>query len=294
MNYYALSSAARPASAAGEPLGIGAAAARAADGRREAQRRDRRSPRSLVTLAVRRCSGPLIIATPSTRTSGTATSAACCDRRRSCSAIYLVGLVASYVQTQTMGGVGRACCSSCATRSSRSCRQLPVDVLQPEQGRRPDLAHQQRHRQAEPVLLAGADAVRRQPVPDDRRRRSSCWRSTCGSGWRRWCRRSACSSSRGCSRPGSSARTSQSLQTLGGMSARDPGEPRAISRSSSRSTASTTSAQKFDDANEQNYAASVGAGIANNIFMPIYGLAYNLGAARRAGLRHLAHRARAS
>jgi ATP-binding cassette subfamily B protein len=34
--------------------------------------------------------------------------------------------------------------------------------------------------------------------------------------------------------------------------------------------------QKFNEANEQNYTASVGAGLASNIFMPIYGLAYNL------------------
>ena len=34
--------------------------------------------------------------------------------------------------------------------------------------------------------------------------------------------------------------------------------------------------QKFNDANEQNFAASVGAGLANNVFMPIYGLAFNL------------------
>src|SRR6185436_16947614 len=29
-------------------------------------------------------------------------------------------------------------------------------------------------------------------------------------------------------------------------------------------------------ANEQTYAASVGAGLANNVFQPLYGLAYNL------------------
>jgi ATP-binding cassette subfamily B protein len=34
--------------------------------------------------------------------------------------------------------------------------------------------------------------------------------------------------------------------------------------------------RKFNTANEQTYAASVGAGLANNIFQPIYGLAYNL------------------
>jgi ATP-binding cassette, subfamily B, bacterial len=34
--------------------------------------------------------------------------------------------------------------------------------------------------------------------------------------------------------------------------------------------------QKFNEANERNFAASVDAGLASNIFMPIYGLAYNL------------------
>jgi ATP-binding cassette subfamily B protein len=34
--------------------------------------------------------------------------------------------------------------------------------------------------------------------------------------------------------------------------------------------------QKFNEANERNYAASIGAGLASNIFMPIYGLAHNL------------------
>ena len=34
--------------------------------------------------------------------------------------------------------------------------------------------------------------------------------------------------------------------------------------------------QKFDEANERNFAASVSAGLANNIFVPLYGLAFNL------------------
>jgi ATP-binding cassette subfamily B protein len=34
--------------------------------------------------------------------------------------------------------------------------------------------------------------------------------------------------------------------------------------------------KKFGEANEKNYQASIGAGIANNIFTPLYGLAYNL------------------
>src|SRR5262249_54351552 len=34
--------------------------------------------------------------------------------------------------------------------------------------------------------------------------------------------------------------------------------------------------QKFNAANQQTYAASVAAGMANSVFMPIYGLAHNL------------------
>ena len=34
--------------------------------------------------------------------------------------------------------------------------------------------------------------------------------------------------------------------------------------------------KKFDEANERNYSASVATGLANSIFMPVYGLAFNL------------------
>src|SRR5260370_40012330 len=34
--------------------------------------------------------------------------------------------------------------------------------------------------------------------------------------------------------------------------------------------------QQFNVANQRNYAASVSAGIANNVFVPLYGLAFNL------------------
>lgn len=35
--------------------------------------------------------------------------------------------------------------------------------------------------------------------------------------------------------------------------------------------------KKFDEANQQNYSTAVGAGLANNIFMPVYGLSANIG-----------------
>src|SRR5262249_54642394 len=34
--------------------------------------------------------------------------------------------------------------------------------------------------------------------------------------------------------------------------------------------------QQFNAANERNYAAAVSAGLASNVFIPVYGLAYNL------------------
>ena len=34
---------------------------------------------------------------------------------------------------------------------------------------------------------------------------------------------------------------------------------------------------KFDEANKQNYSSAVGAGLANNIFIPVYGLSSNIG-----------------
>jgi len=36
--------------------------------------------------------------------------------------------------------------------------------------------------------------------------------------------------------------------------------------------------KKFEEANEKNYQAALGAGIASNVFIPIYGLAFNLAA----------------
>ncbi|WP_245563774.1 ABC transporter ATP-binding protein [Spirosoma luteum] len=35
--------------------------------------------------------------------------------------------------------------------------------------------------------------------------------------------------------------------------------------------------QRFDEANQQNYQTAIGAGLANNVFMPVYGMAANMG-----------------
>ena len=51
---------------------------------------------------------------------------------------------------------------------------------------------------------------------------------------------------------------------------------------------------KFNTANEKNFAASISAGFANNIFMPLYGLASPARAADRGRLRDLSDRSRSN
>src|SRR5215468_1192327 len=71
------------------------------------------------------------------------------------------------------------------------------------------------------------------------------------------------------------ARNLKSLRSLGGMSAE-------ITESLSNFKVIVAFnrldyfRQKFNEANEHNFGASVSSGIANGIFMPIYGLAFNL------------------
>jgi ATP-binding cassette subfamily B protein len=66
-----------------------------------------------------------------------------------------------------------------------------------------------------------------------------------------------------------------SLQSLGGMSA-EITESLSNFRVIVAFNRLDYFRRKFNAANEQTYSASVGAGIANNVFQPIYGLAYNL------------------
>src|SRR6185369_7012068 len=71
------------------------------------------------------------------------------------------------------------------------------------------------------------------------------------------------------------SRNLKSLQSLGGMSAE-------ITESLSNFKVIVAFnrldyfRQKFNEANERNFGASVSSGIANGIFMPVYGLAMNL------------------
>ncbi|HVZ23381.1 MAG TPA: ABC transporter ATP-binding protein [Vicinamibacterales bacterium] len=66
-----------------------------------------------------------------------------------------------------------------------------------------------------------------------------------------------------------------SLQSLGGMSA-EITESLSNFRVIVAFNRLDYFRRKFNAANEQTYRASVGAGLANNVFQPIYGLAYNL------------------
>jgi ATP-binding cassette, subfamily B, bacterial len=66
-----------------------------------------------------------------------------------------------------------------------------------------------------------------------------------------------------------------SLQSLGGMSA-EITESLSNFRVIVAFNRLDYFRQKFNAANEQTYSASVGAGLANNVFQPIYGLAYNV------------------
>ena len=93
-------------------------------------------------------------------------------------------------QTRTHGRrSGATCSTSCATRIFTKLQDLPVAFFTPEPGGRSDLARQQRHRQAQPVLRPGADAVLRQHLSHHRAPASCCWRSTGGWASRRCSRR---------------------------------------------------------------------------------------------------------
>ncbi len=72
------------------------------------------------------------------------------------------------------------------------------------------------------------------------------------------------------------SRSVKSLQSLGGMS----GEIQESLSSFKVIVAFNRTdyfRQKFNEANEKNFSASVGAGLASGMFMPVYGLAHNLG-----------------
>src|SRR5439155_14167030 len=71
------------------------------------------------------------------------------------------------------------------------------------------------------------------------------------------------------------ARNLKSLQSLGGMSA-EIQESLSNFRVIVAFNRLDYFRQKFDAANQRNFAASVAAGLASNLFVPVYGLAFNL------------------
>lgn len=72
------------------------------------------------------------------------------------------------------------------------------------------------------------------------------------------------------------SRNMKSLQSLGGMSA-EIQESLSNFKVIVAFNRTDYFRQKFNEANERNFAASVGAGLASGVFIPVYGLAHNLG-----------------
>ena len=188
--------------------------------------------------------------------------------------IYTAGLVASYVQTKTMGGVGRRVLFNLRNNIFTKLQDLPVAFF--NQNKAGDLISRinndtdklnQFFSQALVQLVGnfflifgagiflltlnirlGAAAI----VP------AICvlFVTQLISAWVK-------------------RKTLKSLQSLGGMSAeiQESLENFKVIVAFNRLDYFR---KKFNEANENNYTASVGAGVASNIFIPIYGLASNL------------------
>src|SRR5262245_56889262 len=71
------------------------------------------------------------------------------------------------------------------------------------------------------------------------------------------------------------AKNLKSLQSLGGMSA-EIQESMSNFKVIAAFNRVDYFRQKFDEANQRNFKASVASGLANGVFMPVYGLAFNL------------------
>jgi ATP-binding cassette subfamily B protein len=189
-------------------------------------------------------------------------------------AVYLVGLVSSYVQTQTMGRVGRQILYKLRNAIFMKLQQLPVDFF--NQNKAGDLISRINNDTdklnvffaqalmqfaanlvfmtgaaifilALNVRLALAALVPALGVLIATRLLSA------------WVKRM----------------NTASLQSLGGMSA-EIQESLTNFRVIVAFNRRDYFRQKFRAANEQTYAASVAAGLANSLFMPVYGLSYNV------------------
>jgi ATP-binding cassette subfamily B protein len=189
--------------------------------------------------------------------------------------IYLCGLVAGYVQTRTMGGVGRRILFNLRNALFDKLQELPVAFF--NQNLSGDLISRinndtdklnQFFAQALMQFLsngflitgAGIMLVSLNPVlgiPALVPAAAVIIVTQLISGWVK-------------------QRNFESLQTLGGLSG-EVQESLANFKVIVAFNRLDYFRKKFDDANQTNFKASVRAGIANNLFIPLYGLAYNLG-----------------
>jgi len=189
-------------------------------------------------------------------------------------AIYLVGLVASYLQTQEMGRVGRQLLYKLRNAIFTKLQQLPLDFF--NQNKAGDLisrinndtdklnvffAQSLMQFASNLFFMTGAAIF---ILTLNVRLGMAALAPAAGvlivtrllSAWVK-------------------RKNVASLQSLGGMSA-EITESLSNFRVIVAFNRLDYFRQKFNAANEQTYSASVGAGLANNVFQPIYGLAYNL------------------
>jgi ATP-binding cassette subfamily B protein len=189
-------------------------------------------------------------------------------------AIYLVGLVASYVQTQEMGRVGRQVLFKLRNAIFTKLQQLPLDFF--NQNKAGDLisrinndtdklnvffAQSLMQFASNLIFMTGAAIF---ILTLNVRLGLAALAPALGvlvvtQFLSAWVKR----------------KNVASLQSLGGMSA-EITESLSNFRVIVAFNRLDYFRQKFNAANEQTYTASVGAGLANNVFQPIYGLAYNL------------------
>jgi ATP-binding cassette subfamily B protein len=188
--------------------------------------------------------------------------------------VYLVGLVSSYVQTQTMGRVGRQVLFKLRNAIFTKLQQLPLDFF--NQNRAGDLisrinndtdklnvffAQALMQFMANLVFMTGAAIF---ILTLNVRLGLAALTPALGvlvatRLLSAWVKRT----------------NAASLKSLGGMSA-EIQESLGNFRVIVAFNRLDYFRHKFNEANQQTYAASVAAGLANGIFMPIYGLSYNL------------------
>lgn len=188
--------------------------------------------------------------------------------------IYLAGLIASYVQTKTMGGVGRRILFALRNTIFNKLQELPVSFF--NQNKAGDLISRINSDTDKLNLFFSQGLVQLVAslfmifgagifllTLNIRLGAAAMFPALCVliltrfiSAWVK-------------------SKTMKSLQSLGGMSAeiQESLENFKVIVAFNRLDYFR---KKFNDANENNYSASIGAGVASNIFIPIYGLASNL------------------